>query len=215
MSEARNATRTLAARGAGLVVASLLIAGCQPGTLPCDKDPEWAAICKGDASVTGGGGGSGSGGSSGSGGGTQNSGGSGGGGGGTTAKADTPLDNCSKYKTVGGMDEFFAMRCATSGSCHDAAGGGAWTNFKMPDVWMRLKDAPAKFSCKGDPIIDTKAWDKSAAWRKTRMPAPVMCAGTGLGMSVMPPPLIEPKMMELTSEENACLESFLKKMAGM
>jgi hypothetical protein len=219
MLQTQLATRRLGTRGAvaGLVVSGVLVAmgGCQPGALPCDKDQEWAAICKGDASVipgSGGGSGSGSGGSSGASGGAGNgSGGAAGSGGGVTAA--TALPNCSKYKTLGGMDEFFGMRCAASPACHDGAGGGAWTNLKMADVWMRLKDVKAKFSCRDDMVIDSKTWDKSVVWRKTHMP--VMCAGPNPAMSVMPPPAIEPKMPMITTDEENCLKDFLQKIAGM
>jgi hypothetical protein len=213
MLQARQANRMFGAQAtvAGLITFGFLLAGCQPGALPCDKDPEWQAICKGNAD---GGpmGGSGTGGSGTGGSGTGGASGTGGSGMPTAKTKDTVVPNCDKYKTLGGMDEFFAMRCGANAACHDAAGGNAWTNLKMPDIWDRLDDVPAKFACRGDMIIDTGAWEKSVLWRKTR-PAPVMCAGPNMGMSTMPPPAIEPKMPVVTAEEDACLKSFLEVLA--
>ena len=209
MLQARQATRTVGAKAAmaGLILSGVLLAGCQPGVLPCDKDQEWQAICKGNAdALPAAGGGSGNGGS-----GQGGSSGGSGGNGGTALTKDTAITGCDKYKTLGAMDDFFAMRCGSNAACHDGAGASAWTNLKMPDVWSRLKNTPAKFSCRGDNIIDGTSWDKSVLWRKTRMP--VMCAGANPAMSVMPPPAIEPKMPMLTTAEDDCLKGFLKAIA--
>jgi hypothetical protein len=221
MLQARHADRNLRNSGvgfAGLVVASWLLAGCQPGTLPCTKDDEWAAICKGDAAMsnTGGSGNGGTGGSSTGGTGGSATGGTGGGtggsGGGAVTKT-TVIPNCDKYKTVGGMDEFFAMRCGASNSCHNEVGGNAWSNFKVADVWSTFKNADTKFACKPGKVIDGTTWDKSIMWRKTRQPGPPMC-DAGLPGTIMPPPGSTPPTPVLTADEDTCLQGFLKAIAG-
>jgi hypothetical protein len=199
-----------------LVVAGLLLATCQAGELPCTKDDEWKAICAGSKASGGSGGGSG-----GSGGSTGGAGGSPSDAGGTGGKPatgaltkDTPIPNCSMYPTLGKMDDFFAMRCGVANGCHNEVGGSAWSNLKVTDAWMTLKNVTAKFSCKDDKLIDGTTWDKSVIWRKTRTPGPPMCAGSGLTMSIMPPPLLDPKMDALSADESTCLQNFLKAIAG-
>jgi hypothetical protein len=224
MLQARHADRNLRNSGvglAGLVVASWLLAGCQPGSLPCTKDDEWAAICKGDAAMSNNGGsgngGSGNGGTGGSSTGGSATGGTGGGTGGSGGGAvtkDTPIANCSAYPTLGKMDDFFAMRCGAANACHNETGGAAWNNFKVADVWKTLKNTATIFACKPGKVIDGTTWDKSVMWRKTRQPGPPMCVEGGLPGTIMPPPGSTPPTPVLTPDEDTCLQGFLKAIAG-
>jgi hypothetical protein len=195
-----------------LVVGVWLLAGCQAGELPCTKDEEWKAICAGSkASGGSGGGGTATGGSGG--GGAQGDAGGTGGMPAATVNKDTPIANCSKYPTLGKMDDFFAMRCGVAVNCHNAM--APWTNMALTDSWMVLKDAVPKIDCKSDKIVDSTTWSKSLVWVKTRKPGPPACPTTGgIPGTIMPPPEMMPKMDLLTADEDACLQGFLKAIAG-
>ena len=188
-----------------VVIGSMLGLGCQPGTLPCDKE-DWKTICAGDGGVTPANGGStGSGGSS-------PTGGSGGGGGGAPdggssggVTAATTITGCTAYPTLGDMDKFFGMRCGINASCHGAATFG---NFKMANFWMMAMTAKAKVVCPGTPLADPADYTKGAIWLKTQ--ATPMCAdGTAAG-GPMPMTEAGKDPAPLTADEKTCLTGFLK-----
>ena len=216
MLQARQAKRISRIDGCAgvLVVGVWLLAASQAGELPCTKDDEWKAICAGSkASGGSGGGGTGTGGGGGSSGGAQ---GDAGGTGGMPAAVnkDTPIANCSKYPTLGKMDDFFAMRCGVAVNCHNAM--APWTNMALTDSWMVLKDAVPKIDCKSDKIVDSTTWSKSLVWVKTRKPGPPACpTAGGIPGTIMPPPEMMPKMDALTADEDMCLQGFLKAIAGV
>ncbi len=179
---------------------------CAPGKLDCSEFPN---LCAG-----GGGGGDTADAAAGSGGaGAKDSGaagGGGGGGGGTTPTAATPV-NCTKYPTLGDMDKFFALRCATTGACHGAS--SPWTDMKAPDFWKKMLDAPAKFTCMGKKIIDKTTPANSLILLKTKNMKP-MCPGGGDGMAQMPTVNDQMIPTPLPADEITCLENFVNAAAG-
>ncbi|HEY0705684.1 MAG TPA: hypothetical protein VGG33_02750 [Polyangia bacterium] len=188
----------------GVLVGGAIVASCQPGTLPCDSSPEWEAICGGSGGTSGGGGSSGSGGGGGMGGTTPP-----GNGGmtGTGVTAATAVMNCSAFPTLGEMDKFFAMRCGEGITCHS---GGAFGDFKAPEVWKRLVGSPSKLAtpCTGSPLIDGKDYTKGLFWIRTQ--AEPKCPDGKSAGSRMP----SAPQMALNDSEAACLKSFLQVVAG-
>ena len=107
---------------------------CQPGELPCDSSPEWQAVCKKEGGAGGTGGGAPMGGA---------------GGMAPVVDRNTPIADCSQWKTLGEMDKFFAARCAGDGTatqCHVATNKDAWTDLNAPDVWMPPQGRGAEVS---------------------------------------------------------------------
>ncbi|HEY0705685.1 MAG TPA: hypothetical protein VGG33_02755, partial [Polyangia bacterium] len=151
-------------------------------------------------------GGSGAGGSSGSGGGgASNMGGMmGTTGGDMGAKA---VMNCSAFPTVKDMDKFFAARCGEGITCHS---GGAFGDFKAPEVWKRLVGSPSKLAspCAGSPLIDGKDYTKGLFWIRTQ--AEPKCPDGKAAGSRMP----SAPQMALNDSEAACLKSYLQVVAG-
>jgi hypothetical protein len=207
--------------GGGLWVA------CAPGSLPCEKQ-EWKMACaeqpgggagSGGSSGSGGGGG-GSGGSSGSGGSTGGSGGSGaggsGGGSGGPVTAQTVVQNCSMFDTLGKMDMFFEMRCGVDMACH--APNAPWTDFKTGSAFMRLLDTKPKIACTNGKLLDKANWQNSVLLFKVKNPG--MCPpGTGTTLPGLMPPAetaqaINPKQPQLSAAEVACVEGFIKAATG-
>ncbi len=183
---------------------------CQPGELPCDSTPEWQQIC----AKTGGAGGSG-----GSGGGMP----MGGAGGGPVVDRNTPVKDCTQWKTLGEMDKFFLNRCAAGGGtegaqCHVSSNAAVWSDFTAADVWSRLKDKEPKISCKGAKMINSGTWGDSVILAKVKAGTGTpMCppGGSNPGVGMPPQATFTPKMDLLTADETKCLENFLKAIAGV
>jgi hypothetical protein len=183
---------------------------CQPGELPCDL-PEWQDLqaCKGGAGGMGGSGG------------TTPMGGAGGGG--AMVTKDTEVKDCNQWKTLGEMDRFFTARCAAGGgsegaSCHVTTNAAAWSDLASPDIWKRVKDVDAKFSCKGAKLINSKTWSESVIWAKVQPgDGPPTCPPGGSTPNVRMPPqdgTFKPVMAVLSADELKCLENFLRAIAG-
>jgi hypothetical protein len=205
-----NARRSLAS-GRWWFVAALVATvagpGCGPGKLPCDR-PEWASICAADAGT----------------GGPSDAGGPGA----DTPPAFTPtavteVKNCARFTTVGGADAYFKMRCAPGMSgCHLAMYDRQWQDFESPGVWERLTKDPmnqnqarrSASACVGGRVADTSNWENSVL--RAKIKSPVVCppTGSGLGGFSMPPGQLMPKMDPLEPDEVACIEGFLKALAG-
>ena len=191
-----------------VVLGSVMWLGCQPGTLPCDKDPEWKGLCAGSdsgVSVVTGTGGSSPSGSGGSGGGNTGTGGM------PAAQAKisetTAVADCGMYKTLGDMDMFFEMKCGSGGSlCHGA--GAPFGDFKGNKLWDRGTTTKTKFACMGTPLIDPMDSSKGAFYAKIN--GEMRCGGM---MGKMPPTNAMPAQM-ITADEKKCLESYLKTIAG-
>jgi hypothetical protein len=180
---------------------------CQPGELPCDSTPEWQAVCKREGGAGGTGGGSPMGGA---------------GGMAPVVNKDTAVMDCAQWKTLGEMDKFFSARCAGDGAatqCHVSANAAAWNDFTAADIWMRLKDQPPKFACKGggSKLINTATWADSVILAKAKAGAgtPMCPAGSNTpGLGMPPQSTFMPKMDVLSADETKCLENYLKAIAG-
>jgi hypothetical protein len=207
--------------GAVVFLGSMVGLGCQPGSLPCDKDNEWKAICASDGgggvTSTGGSGGGNTGGSSGSGGGTSSGGtggsgggmdaGSGGGGGGSVSES-TAVPGCDAFKTVGEMEsKFFAMRCGKGAACHEGA-TAAFGDLKTTPIYKRLLDTPVKLNCTSpSPAkwIDKGDYMKSLIIAKTTdMPKCPNDTTKGAGLRMPSTP-----EMVLSDSEATCLKNYL------
>jgi hypothetical protein len=187
----------------GAVVFGALLASCAPGKLPCDKDEQWRAICADPGTGMGGAGGMGGGGGM--------------GGAPMAVTAATTID-CAMYPTVGDMDKFFAARCGLDNNCHATP---TFKDLKSANVFSRLKTgatlAKSAVYCGGSDVIDTADWQKSILWVATRVPK-ANCPGQGTIIRTMPPQEpanVMPKEPPLTADENACLEKYLKAIAGV
>jgi hypothetical protein len=208
------------ALGAVIVGSVMWFGGCQPGQLPCDKD-DWKAICTttsnpssgsstgGNSGNSGGSSGSNSGGSAGG----SNSGGSNGGNAdamppatGGKPNADTKVEGCGDYKTLGQMDTFFEKKCGSGTACHQA--NSVFGEFKGNKMWERGQTTKTKFDCMGTLLIDPSDATKGAFFLKINGDA--KCGGAPLKM---PPPNATPDQ-QLSGDEKTCLENYLKAIAG-
>jgi hypothetical protein len=204
-----------AASGAGWLA-------CQPGALDCAEEPGDCSEYRPAGVTAGGGGASGSGGtgrggSSGSGGAMGGSSGSGGAAGSAgptvTPMATTMVKACPKFATLKAADDFFKMRCGINAGCH--ATGAPWSDFSMPDVWMRMADAKPKFACTMGKMIDKANPANSLMLIKAKNMMPKCPAGTGSNEgTVMPPPGNVEKQPALTVEEVTCIENFVMAASG-
>jgi hypothetical protein len=124
--------------------------------------------------------------------------------------------NCTKYPTLGKMDEFFAARCGLDGLCHNTSTAGLWKDLKTPKVWERMIQPGVKSGaavCADSKIIDTTDWDKSVIWLVTRSPKGTCPDPSKTIARPMPPQDVTPTTPLLTAEENTCLENYLKAIA--
>jgi hypothetical protein len=196
-----------------VILGSVMWLGCQPGQLPCDKD-DWKAICTttsnmSSGSSTGGGTGSNTGGTSGG-----STGGSNGGGADAAAppaaggkpNADTKVEGCGDYKTLGQMDTFFEKKCGSGTVCHQA--NSVFGEFKGNKMWERGQTTKTKFDCMGTLLIDPSEAGKGAFFLKINGDA--KCGGVPLKM---PPPTATADQ-QLSGDEKTCLENYLKAIAG-
>jgi hypothetical protein len=208
----KKALRTRVA-GVGTALGAVLVSsvfgiGCQPGTLPCDQDDDWRKVCSGEPGTSlanngGSTGSTGSGGSapSGSGGGGSAMGGNGGAN--SDPVAEKEIAGCTMWPKVKDMDKFFASRCSDGAACHNLA---AFGDFKAPEIWKRLANAPAKLACvsQNTMLIDTKDYAKSLVWIRTQQDG--KCSdgkSSGARMPAVP-------MAPLTDSETACLKGYLQ-----
>jgi hypothetical protein len=193
-----------------VILGSVMWLGCQPGTLPCEKE-DWKGICA--QSSAGAGGSTPSGNTGGSTGGTQ--GGSTGGASGGGNDAAPPADNmgarvvnCSNanWKTVKDMDKFFVAKCGTGNVCHVSAAFGDYT---QPEFYKKLLDKSyvSKFDCTGSPMADMGDTTKGVIWIKVQDNPDCGGGKSGNGRMPMPP------MPALSADEKSCLESYLKVIA--
>lgn len=185
-----------------VIFGSMVLLGCQPGTLPCEKD-DWKGICAGnDAGIN----------TTAASGGTSGSPSGSGGAGGmvTTPKmisATTPVADCGTYKTLGDMDMFFEMKCGGGGSaCHGA--NAPFGDFKGNSMWDRGRTTKTKFACMGTLLIDPADASKGAFFAKIN--GETRCGGM---MGKMPPLNAMPAQM-ITADEKKCLETYLNTIAG-
>lgn len=198
--------------GLGLILATTWLS-CSPGALAPEFDCSKAncGVDPGTGAAAGGGGPVATGGSTGA----AGRAGTGGGGAPVAVNANTPLTKCTKYPTLGKMDEFFTMRCGTTPLCHGT--GAVWTDMKMPAVWMRLLDKAPVVSCSKGKILDKTTPANSIMLVKAKNMMPACPPNTGDPTSigtVMPPPNNTDKQAPLTAEEIACLENFVTAAAG-
>jgi hypothetical protein len=191
----RGLYRGMRVAAVGLLVSSLAIGACQPGTLDCkvvtcrnpnpqgDPPDGGGADMAPSSEVVG-----------------KDA--------GSTAtpqvNAQTQVPGCTAYPTLGSMDQLFAAKCTTSG-CHSVP---TLMDLKAADVWQRLLDMPTKFACTGEKVIDPAAPAKSVL--ATRSATPPKCASGAAAPTPMPPAGSTP----LTPEELACIEAFVKAAAG-
>lgn len=193
------------ATAVGAVMFFGFVAGCQPGTLPCDK-AEWKEICAldgGSGPVTG------MGGSNPGTGGTMPA-----GTGGTMQMGDVgarTIENCTKYSTVKAMDSFFLMRCGGEvAQCHQAALFG--TEYKSEKVYERIVNQTST-SCPDLTLASKTDYTQGSIWSKTLDP-PVCQGGRNKDKpaGARMPSKMPSEMMEnpLTAEEKTCLENYLK-----
>jgi hypothetical protein len=192
-----------------VVLGSIMWLGCQPGVLPCDKDPEWKGICAGgdalpppNPATTGGSGGSpnsGTGGSPGTGGMPMT--------GAKMINETTQVADCGQYKTLGDMDMFFEVKCGSGGNlCHGT--GAPFGDFKGNKMWERGTTTKTKFACMGTFLIDPADETKGAFWAKLN--AEMRCGGM---LGKMPPSNAMMAQM-ISADEKKCLENYFKKIAG-
>lgn len=194
------------ATAVGAVMFFGFVAGCQPGTLPCEK-PEWKEICAldgGSGPVTG------MGGSNPGTGGTMPA--------GTGGSGPTPGDvgermimNCSAYPKVKDMDTFFNMRCGGAEmTCHATEIFG--TAYKDPKVYERIV-TKASVACPDLMLASKSDHTQGSIWAKT-LDMPTCQGGKNMGKSAgtaMPSKKPnEAMVMPLTTDEKTCLENYLK-----
>jgi hypothetical protein len=198
-----------------VILGSVMWLGCQPGQLPCEKD-DWKAICTTTSNMGQGSSSGGTGGSSGGNTGGTTGGSTGGSSGGADAgtppatggkpTADTKVDGCGNYKTLGEMDTFFEMKCGTGTACHNT--GSVFGEFKGNKMWERGTTTKTKFDCKDTLLIDPSEAAKGAFFMKIN--ADAKCGGVPLKM---PPPNATADQM-ISGAEKTCLENYLKAIAG-
>jgi hypothetical protein len=188
---------------AAALAAGMVWSGCQPPSLPCNKDETWKSICAGDLD---GGQPKGGGGSATGGGGGMGSGGAGGAGMPDAPPAypgdNTPVAECPKYPTVGEMDTFFQTRCSSS-ACHFSQ--QAFGDYKSPHVWERVATMKTIIACPGTAFADPGGDpSKSVMWFKVQeMPT---CADGKPAGARMP----QPPAMLLDDAEKKCFQNFIK-----
>ena len=207
MKQARphSASAVATTLGAVLLAGGLWLS-CQPGDLPCDSSPEWAAVCT-DAAAGGAGGGMGTGGTGGTGGAPP------------AISATTAVADCAQWPTLGDMDRFFSSRCGLNSTCHGV--GTPWTVMPVQGVWDQFTKeltSGAKLSCAGGKLASRTSWTNSVLWTKTQtpvLPCPPGSTGMMTGLSMPPQRDFMPLTDPLTPVELKCLEGFLKAIAGV
>ncbi len=137
--------------------------------------------------------------------------------------AMTVVKNCAAYPTLGKMDGFFKMRCGVGvgASCHGSIAAGT----QFAEVW-KLIDKEPKVACDKakTKLIDKANPQDSFILHKVKAMADTKgkigaCppGGGGDPGTFMPPPMGAPSYVagtELSMDEVACIESFVKAAAG-
>jgi hypothetical protein len=126
------------------------------------------------------------------------------------ANAETPIAGCRTYKTIGEMEAgFFPARCGSSPACHPSA--GVFADFTTPGIFERSQRKEALF-CRGTVLADPIDWTRGMIWLKVQ-DEPRCPNGNAAGASM--PSMAGVPAMKLTSDERACLEGYLKAIAGV